>query len=355
IQPALKMYTHYRQWLENRILLNKMRTAIVMIKKVEGTPAQVQAIADRVDRAKYQRSGSNMKEQIKGGSVLVAGPGIDYKIESPNINAPDAKDDGRNIKLAMAAATGLPEYVFGDSSNSNFASTMISEAPFVKMIQYWQQFLEYWFQELFKAVVKSAVEAGKLKEPSNEEFLRRLSRVAQLEEQEQQQNQNGSQSQRNATASSEPELSPREKELAELMPEGKVETPTEIFYGCDLQWPEVVHRDQKQLADSLTVARTNGWISDPTASSALGYDYNEEVRKQRMVEEEAARIPNPLSGGGMNDEGDMEEEIAGVLSSLTNEERQQLLQSNSSRSMVDLLLSKIGTAGGNGNGNSQDR
>lgn len=328
LQAVMKMFTDYKQWLDNRIILNKMRTAIVMIRKITGTPSQVQQIADQAPNATNVRSGETKKQNIRGGTILNANAGVSYEMLSPNINAQDVKEDGRNIKLNISAGTQIPEYIFGDASNANYSSTMISEAPFVKAIEYWQIFLEYLFQQLFKKVMLNASKKGLIKPPSDEEFLRKVRGLGQLSE----------------------EID--EEKLAAIMPEGKMETPSEIFFGVDIQWPEIVHRNVKEQVDALMVARTSGWVSDPTCSSVLGYEYNEEVRKQKQVKEQAEAVGNPLMGveaGGEEEEDEMDREMSDLLKSLTPEERAQIKASNNPQDLANLVLSKSGF-NGNGNG-----
>jgi len=344
IQPVMKMLKQYNLWLENRILLNKMRTAIVMIKKVTGTPSQVSSMANTVANASNVRAGDTKKEQIRGGSVVVANPGVDYQMQSPNINASDVKDDGREMKLNIAGGLNLPEYVFGDASNANYASTLVAEAPFVKSIEYWQITLEYWYKQIYKKVIEFAVNGNILEAPDDKEFMRRLKRINDLQEQE----------------DSDDDLSPKEKELKSLMPDGKMETPSEIFFGCDIQWPEIVHRDTKAFTEALQLARTSGWVSDQTASSALGWDFSEEVRKQKTIEDEAKKVGNPLLGIKSDEEKDgdtddrMDNEINDVISNLTDDERKELLAKTNPQEIVDMMTAKSGqNNGGQQNGDNQ--
>lgn len=330
MQSIMSLIRHYEQWLENRILLNKMRSAIVLIKKVEGTPTEVQNAANKIPNATNTASGETKKQMVRGGTMITEGPGVTYRMEAPNINANDVKEDGRNIKLSMAAGTNLPEYVLGDASNANFASTLVAESPFVKSIQSWQIFLEYYMCQMFKMVIERAVEAGVLEAPSDEEFLNKLKTVRNLGEAEEtpppakgKADAEGDNEDDDAEAG----LSPKEKAMAELMPEGKMEMPTEIFFGCDMTWPEITHRDVKEQTDSLAVARSSGWIADSTAAAALGYDYAEEVRKQKQIEEEAEQSGNPLLGkqAGMGDEGEMDAEMNDLMANMTPEEKQNFL------------------------------
>jgi capsid protein len=351
IQPIMKTITHHEQWLENRILLNKMRTAIVLIKKIEGTPSQVAGLKDTFKSAKPQRPGDDKKAGIRGGTVLVAGPGVDYKMESPNINATDAKEDGRHLKTSMAAGTNLPEYVFGDASNANYSSSMVSEAPMVKAVQYWQMFMEYYWGLIYERVIKNSVKAGFLEAPNDEDFIKTLGTETPLDEQIE-------------TTDKDEEQQPdgeeknEEKEPAaysELDPYGKLEIPSEVFYGCDLQWPDIVHRELKAQVDALQIARSNGWVSDPTASAALGYDYCEEVRKQSIAEAEGAKGGNSLLGiqkGMVGDDMDMEAELQSVMKGMTPEERQAILQMRDPKEISKYLLSKNG---GEQNANGKTR
>jgi hypothetical protein len=310
------------------------------------------AIGRRIPTARNP-SNESKKQNIRGGTILTAGPGVKYDMLSANINATDAKEDGRNIKLSMAAALNMPEYIFGDASNANYASSLIAESPFVKAIQYWQLFFEYYFAQIFRRVIENAVKGGLLEEPSDEEFINKLKTIRDIKEDApppagQAAGGQASDDEGDPAGSEDPndKRSARDKALAELMPDGKLETPTEVFYGCDMDWPEIIHRDMKQHVDALTIARQNGWLADSTATSALGYDYPEEVRKQRQIEEEAAQAGNPLLGkqqGDISDDGNMDAEMQDALNSMTPEERNQIMNAKNP-SEVFKIMSKKQTA-----------
>lgn len=350
MQQVLKAFKDYEQWLDNRTILNKMRTAIVLVRKVTGSPDQVANISNTLPQT-TRNTGETKKKNWRGGTVLTASQGVEYQMLSPNINASDAREDGRNIKLTMCSNMQIPEYVLGDASNQNYASSMTAEAPFVKSIQFWQIFFEYFFGQIFKRVITNAVKAGVLVAPSDEEFVSKLKAIRNLKEQpELPKGEEPPTPQDKAAQDASdpaPELSPREKALRELMPNGKLESPTEIFYGCDMNWPEIVHRDLKLQTDALSIQRQNGWIADSTASSMLGLDYSEEVRKQRQLEEEALLEDNPLLGaGGPGDAGDMANEMNAMLQGLTPEQRNRIINSNDPAEIAQIM------SGGNGKPNA---
>ena len=356
---VMDMFTHYRQWIENRIILNKMRSAIVLVRSITGTPDEVAAIAANTPDAR-NTGGLNQKKNFRGGTILNAGAGVKYEMLAPNINATDVKEDGRNIKTNMAAGLNIPEYVFGDASNQNYASSLIAESPFVKSIQYWQIFYEFWFSQIFRKVIQNAVDAGLLIAPNDEEFINKLKAVRDIKEafpnqqppkpDENKDNPPGeggpTEGQDDPIKKEAPQLSPKQLALQELMPNGKMETPTEIFFGCDMDWPEIVHRDMKAHAEALAIATGNGWMADSTACSALGYDYAEEVRKARNIEEDSAVQDNPLKGTpSMDNEFAMDAEMQDMLDKMSPEERDKVLRAKDPREVVRIMNAKKGAEG----------
>lgn len=340
VQVVMRLAKHYEQWLENRIVLNKMRSAIVLIKKIEGTPAEVARLANTISDASNTPSGYTKKQQIRGGTVITEGPGVTYRMEAPNINASDVKEDGRNIKCAMAAGTNLPEYVFGDASNANYASTLIAESPFVKAIEWWQIFFEQSFGEIFRRVIQNAVDAGMIEAPSDDEFLAKLRTVRQLGEQEE------------VKPDGKPPEDPKAEAMEELMPNGKLETPAEVFFGCDMTWPEIIHRDFKTQVEGLVMARDAGWVSDPTATAAIGYDYAEEVRKQNSAEDDAEAGGNALLGKP-DDSKDMGAEFDSVMKTLTPQERDKVMN-GTPEEVQALVKTKAAAMAGTTNGTSAE-
>lgn len=333
--PAMRMFTLYKQWLDARVMLNKIRASIALIKTITGGQSDIERIRATLGTASPQRGGETKKESFRPGSTITANKGVKYEFLSPNLQASDVKEDGRAMKLDMASALNLPEYALGDSSNSNYASTLVAEAPFVKAVQYWQKFFEYWFGMIGRKVIENVVKAGILDEPNDEEFLNRIRGIAKL---------------------SEDDHDKREEELKKIAPNGKLIPPSETFYGFDIQWPQIIHREFKAFTEALVAARTAGWISDDTAAGSLGFEYQEEVRKQNRIDKEAEKEENSLAGKGPKDaegeqgELDFQNEMANILKDMTPEEKEQIMKSNNPADIAKLLLSKIS---GNANGKKQ--
>lgn len=307
IQAVMDLFTHYKQWLKNRIILNKLRTAIFAVRKIDMQSGQaVNQLSQTLPTSARSSGGETKKQNIRPGTLYTPPPGVSIEMQSANINASDVKEDGRNMILQMCAGTRLPEFMFGDASNANYSSTMMAESPFVKHINFLQSYFEatVW-RPMFRKVIQNAVDAGKLKAPAEEDIFAEpgqptgadLTEVDSL-------NADGKTPEDKQAGKDKPKgkqpfnakggKDKKDGQGDELNGEQLSESELEIFYGCDVEWPEIIHREPKEQTDALVLARNQGWISDKTASEKLGFDYAEEVRKQQMLQDEAEQIGNPL-------------------------------------------------------------
>jgi len=166
---AMKMLKKYEGWMDDRIVLNKVRSAIALIRKVPGTAGAVDNIRGKHQSEIYS-SDRYKQKAFNSGTVITASKGIEYEMLSPNIQAADAKDDGRNMLLAVAAGMGLPEMILtSDYSNSNYASSLTAQNPFVREIEDWQDFFQDTYQEIFARVVAFGKKFGKIPKGESEE------------------------------------------------------------------------------------------------------------------------------------------------------------------------------------------
>ena len=164
---ALPMLAKYSSWLDDRVVLNKTRSAIALIKTIEGNSGVVTNIRDN-QRAETYDSDRNKLKAFRPGTVLTASKGIKYDMLSPKINAADVKDDGRAMLLAVAAGCGLPEMMLtADYSNANYSSSMIAQNPFVREVEDWQDFFAYPYKLTFARIIQANIDFGEL--PDNED------------------------------------------------------------------------------------------------------------------------------------------------------------------------------------------
>ncbi len=277
--------TKYQRWLDDRIELNRLRTIFNVVANIKAPTGAANVKAMFPDISPTDDTGVNdrlRKEAPKSGSVLFA-KGVEWDLKNLNIQAQDAKADGRAILLMVTAGTNLAEYVVtGDTSNANYASTMVSESPMVKTFESWQDFFGKTIQQIYSKVIEGGIKNGAIKERST-------------------------------------------KTIKEYDPETKTETertePCDTDLTCQVDFPVLIHRDIKSETESLVLQVNEGWASNRTASSKLGYDYDEE---QRQLEKESAEGESQVNQEGdetlkqefiarQTANGDMSEEEAAML------------------------------------------
>jgi len=146
----------YQRWLEDRININRARGTFAFLRKVPTVPSRAAGPFETDSAGKYIIP--------KSGSILVVHEDEDWQVLSPSINADDAKEDGRALKLMISAGSGIFEHYFGDPSTGNLATTRSMELPMVKKFEDRQRLFENVFGRMFRRVIDSAINAGVLPE-----------------------------------------------------------------------------------------------------------------------------------------------------------------------------------------------
>ena len=165
LEVVAKRLTNFDQWEEYRMVLNKMRTAIALIRKIDGTSAQASTLLASRASARAQPRGlepqtsaARREPMFAAGTVLNPSPGVTYDFLAPKLEARDAGEDGRRFLLSIAAGVGLPEMlVSGDWSNANYASSVESRTPAVREWEDWQDFFEPVFKKIYRWVIQAGI------------------------------------------------------------------------------------------------------------------------------------------------------------------------------------------------------
>ena len=215
--------TKHVSWLNDRITLNKMRSIFNIIGEVEGS-GSIGGITDQFSdvTGKTASGGTSKKKLPKSGTVLFT-RGVKYKYDNLNIRAQDTKDDGRAIQLMIALGLQFPEYIAtGDASNSNFASTMVSESPFVRMIEKYQDIFASVFKEIFIKAIEFGVTSNQI--------------------------------------------------------EGVTEADLDII-SCQVDFDTLIHRDLDKETKSYSLQKSDGVMSRKTYSGKLGLDFDDEQKQ----------------------------------------------------------------------------
>jgi hypothetical protein len=111
--PMLPWLRRYRDWLENRVRLNKFKTAFLWDVTIAGSPGGAEAL--RQKRFRYQTA-------PEPGSIIVHDDSETWDAVTPNIDAWDAKEDGKAIRLMIAAGAGVPLHFMGEGESATRAT-----------------------------------------------------------------------------------------------------------------------------------------------------------------------------------------------------------------------------------------
>jgi hypothetical protein len=266
---ALPWLRAYKEWLENRARQNQWRGALVWDVAVEGTPAAVSGAV-----SKYSTPPTP-------GSVVVHHANEQWQALTNNVNAGDAAEDGRQIKLMNAVSFGLPEYMLSDGENANLASATAQELPALwKFVDVQDIMTEQVWTPIYKWVIQQAVDAGEIPEMVTVE---------------------------------DSEGEPKRDSNGATMQVKAIEAFT-------VDYPELTEDDPKTLAEALQISTLNDWVSNEGASTAIagkfGLDPNVERKRVQMEKTEARDelaqgLRNPTPAELMRDDGEQAQQERG--------------------------------------------
>lgn len=257
LEVVAKRLTNYDQWEEYRMVLNKARTAVWLVRRIEGTALQAQQlIAGRLSprpapgRQEPVTTSARREAMPLPGTVLNPSAGVKYEYLTPNLQAADASEDGRRFQMSIAAGVGLPEMlVTGDWSNANYASAVEARTPAVREWEDWQDFFAPIFMKIYTWVQQAAQRGLGL--------------------------------------------------------------PKTTSMIVTLRWPTLVQKDAAKETERNTALFTGGVMSKTTWAVREGLDYAEEVENLREEQELEATLPNNQ---------DMEDALAGDGATTTPED-----------------------------------
>ncbi|MEW6555094.1 MAG: phage portal protein [Actinomycetota bacterium] len=158
----------YRQWLEDRALTNKIRNLFHYDVTIEG--GNRQDIKDYLSKLKGREVKSmredyqdfSTSERIRAGAIRVHSDKIKWDTVQPKVDASDAKEDGRAIKLMVAAGMGIPEHWLGDTGNTNLATAKALDLPTLRQFQDRQKVMRRALRVILKQVIACQREYGSL-------------------------------------------------------------------------------------------------------------------------------------------------------------------------------------------------
>ena len=232
----------YKDWMEDRARQNKWRGALLWWVKIAG--AAPGTIAQKL---------AQWKKPPTSGSAYVSSDKEEVTALTNPVNAGDASEDGRQIRLMSAIGMGLAEYMLGDGENANLATATAQQLPALWKFTDAQELMrEMVWTPIYKRVIQAAIDAGELAE------------MVRIEDSEGEPVLKGDNSQEQMVKA--------------------VDAFTVNYY--DLQAP-----DPKTLGEALALDESQGWISHQSAQqlACANHGLDASVEK-KQIEREGAEM-----------------------------------------------------------------
>ncbi|HZO75636.1 MAG TPA: hypothetical protein VFB60_25750 [Ktedonobacteraceae bacterium] len=220
LATLLPWLRRYKDWLTDRVRINKYKGAFLWDVQLQGADKKA------IDRKKME-----YMYPPEPGSVIIHNEAEKWSAVKPEINASEAAEDGRALKLMLAVGAQLPEHYLADGNYGNRATAAEMGLPTFLKFQRRQHVMRAMLRTILDRVLLEARKAKVLQE--------------------------------------------------------------QIDAGYDILFPEMNIADHQTLASAtqmlvsaLSVAKAQGWVSDETAMRLLFQFAGEELD----IYEEQARI-----------------------------------------------------------------
>lgn len=139
--PVLRYLKLFEKFIENRHWLNHLRARIPLIRKVAGGASRVNGEAAR--QTKLPPPGTVMTENV----------GATWEFPALNLEAEDARHDGRSLCEMIAAGVELPVYfILSNPSDTNYAALMAMDSPVIAKFEGLQE--DIWIPDIVELVSK---------------------------------------------------------------------------------------------------------------------------------------------------------------------------------------------------------
>lgn len=151
LATLLPWLRRYKDWLTDRVRINKYKTAFLYDVTLTGADKKI------IDRKKMEYG-----YPPEPGSVLIHNEAEKWTAVQPNINANDASGDGRQIKLMVAVGATLPEHYLSDGTSSNRATAAEMGLPTLLRFKRRQRVVKTMLTAILDRVIWEARRVGKL-------------------------------------------------------------------------------------------------------------------------------------------------------------------------------------------------
>src|SRR5713226_5246049 len=139
----------YKDWLTDRVRLNKFKGAFLWDVKLAGADKKT------IDRKKMEYAYPPLP-----GSLIVHNETEEWSAVEPRIGADQVEADGKALKMMIAVGAGLPEHYLAEGGNVNRATAAEMGLPTLKRFERRQDYVGFMLRTILDRVLAEAAGAG---------------------------------------------------------------------------------------------------------------------------------------------------------------------------------------------------
>jgi len=152
--PILPWLRRYREWLEDRVRVNRFRNAFVWKVTLQGA-----------GESELRRRRSELLQPPPPGSVIVTNEAERWEAVNPQVQAQEAAGDGKALRLIVAAGAGVPLHFLSEGESATRTTAAEMGDPTFRHYRQRQLFFCHMLEDLAMTVLGRAAALGRIQLP----------------------------------------------------------------------------------------------------------------------------------------------------------------------------------------------
>ena len=136
---------HYTMWLEDRVRINRYKSAYLWHVTIKNPT-----------RGAIQAKQSQYARPPQPGSIIISDDSEVWEALSPHIDAPSVEDDGRALRLMIAAGAGVPLHYLAETESATRATAREQAAPTFRHFAHRQALFSRIIEDLLRVASRRA-------------------------------------------------------------------------------------------------------------------------------------------------------------------------------------------------------
>jgi len=155
LAPILPWLRRYKEWLEDRVRVNRYRNAFVWKVTVQGA-----------GESELRRRRAELLRPPPPGSVVVTNEGEKWEAVNPQVQAQEAESDGKALRLMVAAGAGVPLHFLAEGDSATRATAAEMGDPTFRHYRQRQMFFCHMLVDIATVALRRAEQIGRIALPA---------------------------------------------------------------------------------------------------------------------------------------------------------------------------------------------